>query len=307
MASPPVVLDIDGAVGALPGARVLRMADWQERIRFGCGMRVYREFARVLAGELPAAHGTVFLGSGDFHHLSYALIARLDPDRLIKVVVLDNHPDNMRFPFGIHCGSWVRRVAALPWVSHVDVLGITSGDVAAAHAWENYFTPLLRGKLTNWCVGVDVQWAKRLGLAARFLSFESVAELIDRFAEARRRDHIPTYLTIDKDVLSKGVVDTNWDQGVLVEADMLDIIGLLGGSLIGSDVTGDVSTYRYRAKWKRWMSAMDHQPDVNGDELNKWQRTHHMLNLRLLGAIAACHSRQEKASSFDNTTYSRQP
>jgi hypothetical protein len=291
MASPPVVLDMDGSVGALPDALVLPMGHWQERIRFGCGMRVYREFAHALDDALAVAHGTVFMGSGDFHHLSYALIARLRPDRMIKVVVLDNHPDNMRFPFGIHCGSWVRRVAALPWVGHVDVLGITSGDVAIAHAWENYFTPLLRGKLTNWCVGVDVQWAKRLGLAARFLWFESVPDLIDCFAESRRRDPVPTYVTIDKDVLSKAVAYTNWDQGVMNEAEMFDIIGLFGGSLVGSDVTGDVSTYRYRAKWKRWMSAMDHQPDVNGNELKEWQRTHHMLNRRLLSALAACESR----------------
>ena len=284
----PIVLDVDGSVGALPGATVLPLRSWQERIRFGCGMRTWRAFAREVGAKLPAAHGTVFLGSGDFHHLSHALIARRDPRRMFKVVVLDNHPDNMRFPFGIHCGSWVRRVAALPWVSHVHVLGITSGDVGAAHAWENYFSPLLRGKLTNWCVGVDVRWATRFGLGQRFLGFDSVASMIDRFAEAERKDSQPTYLTIDKDVLSVDAARTNWDQGRMTEAEMLQTIALFRQRLVGSDITGDVSTYRYATAWKRWLSAIDDQPDVSGVQLAEWQRQQHALNLRLLDAISDC-------------------
>lgn len=284
----PVILDFDGSVGPLPDATVLPLGDWQERIRFGCGMRAYREFAQVLDRALPCPHGTVFLGSGDYHHVSHVLIARRDAKRPFKVVVLDNHPDNMRFPFGIHCGSWVRRVAALPWVCHVHVLGITSKDVGAAHAWENYFTPLLRGKLTNWCIGVDVRWAARLGLAQRFLAFDTAAELLDRFAETHRSDPAPTYLTIDKDVLGEGEAHTNWDQGCMSEAEMLEAIALFRQRLIGSDVTGDVSNYRYRTGWKRWMSAMDGQPDVRGAKLADWQRQQHALNLRLLDALRAC-------------------
>ena len=45
----PVVLDIDGSVGPLPDAVVLTLSAWQERIRFGCGMRTYREFAQALS------------------------------------------------------------------------------------------------------------------------------------------------------------------------------------------------------------------------------------------------------------------
>jgi hypothetical protein len=194
----------------------------------------------------------------------------------------------MRFPFGIHCGSWVRRVAALPCVSHVHVLGITSRDVAAAHAWENYFTPLRKGKLTNWCVGVDTGWAARLGLSARFRSFDSAADLIDRFTESFRGDSTPTYLTIDKDVLSPTAARTNWDQGCMSEAEMLEIIRRCEGRLVGSDITGDVSSYRYRTRWKRWLCALDRQPDVIGNDLAGWQRDQHAINLRLLDAISAC-------------------
>lgn len=284
----PVVLDIDGSVGALPGATVIALDAWQERVRFGCGMRVYGAFAKTLDRAMPAEHGTVFLGSGDFHHLTHALVARRRPEKAFRVVVLDNHPDNMRFPWGIHCGSWVRRVAALPWVSHVHVLGITSADVSASHAWENYFTPLLRGKLTNWCVGVDVSWARHVGLGDRFLAFDNTAAMLDRFADAERRDPAPTYLTIDKDVLGPDAARTNWDQGGMSVPEILQAIGLFAGRLVGSDITGDVSTYRYEAGWKRWLSAMDDQPDVSGGQLAGWQRQQRALNVQLLDALSDC-------------------
>ncbi|HKB81724.1 MAG TPA: hypothetical protein VKD04_00810 [Burkholderiales bacterium] len=285
--NPTVVLDIDGSVGALPGAQVLPLGAWQERIRFGCSLRTFGDFSRELDRALPVKYGTVFVGSGDFHHISHALIARRGAQGPFKVVVFDNHPDNMRFALGIHCGSWVRHVAALPWVSHVHVLGITSRDVAAAHAWENTFTPLRSGKLTNWCVGVDTGWAARLGLGDRFLSFDSTAEMLGRFTESVRRDATRVYLTIDKDVLSPATARTNWDQGCMSEAEMMETITHLRGRLIGSDVTGDVSSYRYRTWWKRWLSALDRQPDVSGSELAGWQREQHAINLRLRDAIAA--------------------
>jgi hypothetical protein len=285
---PPVILDIDGSVGALSNSLVLPLVAWQERIRFGCGMRTFHEFSQALDRTLPSKYGTVFVGSGDFHHVSHALIARLASDGMFKVVVLDNHPDNMRFPFGIHCGSWVRHVTALPWVSHVHVLGITSRDVTAAHAWENYFTPLRNGKLTNWCIGVDTGWAARLGLGDRFLSFDSAAALLDRFTESIRHDLTPIYLTIDKDVLSSAVARTNWDQGCMSEEEMMETITHFRGRLIGSDITGDVSSYRYRTWWKRWLSALDRQPDVSASELAGWQREQQAINVRLIDAIAAC-------------------
>ena len=107
----PVVLDLDGSVGSLPDEHRVALTDWQERLRFGCSMRVLEQFGSELEGRLPpaSAHGTVLFGSGDFHHLTPLLIARQLRVRTgpIEVIVLDNHPDNMRFPMGIHCGSWV--------------------------------------------------------------------------------------------------------------------------------------------------------------------------------------------------------
>ncbi len=282
----PVVLDIDRSVGPLPGRLVLPLEHWQESIRFSCSLATMRRFRTMLDELLPARYGTVFTGSGDFHHLSWPLIARLQTRTPFQVVVLDNHPDNMRFPFGVHCGSWVRKVALLPQVSHVHVLGITSSDIGAGHAWENYFTPLLRGKLTYWSMGVDTGWSRRLGLAQAFRGFDTPVAMVDAFVESQRTQAAPTYLTIDKDAFAPEVAHTNWDQGRLLTEHALALIGSLRTGLIGSDINGEVSHYRYRSWWKRKLSAMDEQPAIDPTELAGWQAQQHALNLQLLAAIA---------------------
>jgi hypothetical protein len=50
-----------------------------------------------------------------------------------QVVVLDNHPDNMRFRLACIAARG-RRVAMLPTVAHVHVVGITSADIGPRHA-----------------------------------------------------------------------------------------------------------------------------------------------------------------------------
>ena len=282
----PVVLDIDGSVGPLPGGLVLPLAEWQEAIRFGCSLATMRRFRALLDAQLPVRHGTVFTGSGDFHHLSWPLIARLAPATPIQVVVLDNHPDNMRFPFGVHCGSCVRRVAALAFVEHVHVLGITSQDIGAGHAWENYLMPLLRGKLTYWSMGVDTGWARRLGIARAFRGFDTPDALVDGFVEQQRTQRLPSYLTIDKDAFAPEVARTNWDQGRLLLPHALALIDSLRQGLAGSDINGEVSHYRYETWWKRKLSAMDEQPEIDTARLAGWQAQQHALNLQLLDAIA---------------------
>ena len=282
----PVVLDIDHSVGPLPERLVLPLEHWQEALRFGCSLSVMRRFSSVLDELLPAQHGTVFMGSGDFHHLSWPLIARQQPAVPMQVVVLDNHPDNMRFPFGVHCGSWVRKVALLPQVSHVHVLGITSHDIGGGHAWENYLTPLLRGKLTYWSMGVNTGWSRRLGLTRAFRDFATPEALVDAFVQLQRTQNTPSYLSIDKDVFSPETAHTNWDQGRLLASHAVALIDSLRSRLIGSDINGEVSHYRYASWWKRRLSALDEQPEIDPAELAGWQAQQHALNLQLLAAIS---------------------
>ncbi|MEO8747196.1 MAG: arginase family protein [Rhodanobacter sp.] len=280
-----IVLDIDHSVGALPERLVIPLEHWQESLRFGCSLATLRRFRRALDDTLPSTYRTVMLGSGDFHHLSWPLIERVTSAAQFQVVVLDNHPDNMRYPFGVHCGSWVRRVAALPRVCHVHVVGIGSADIDRGHAWENYLAPLWRGKLSYWSAGVDVGWARRVGLGQAFHSFEDVGDLVHAFCDGQHARPLPTYLSIDKDVFADDVARTNWDQGRMRLDQATAIIHSLRGGLVGSDITGEISSWHYRSWWKLRLSAIDQQPAVDERELEHWQAQQHALNLQLLHVI----------------------
>ncbi len=283
----PLILDLDGSVGELPGALRYALAEWHEPLRFACSMRRLRAFASALDAALPERHGSVFFGSGDFHHLSLALIGRAARRAVnpLRVVVFDNHPDNMRFPFGVHCGSWVSRVAALPQVARVDVAGITSSDIGLAHAWENRLAPLYRGRLRYWSIGVDTGWAARAGLADAFRNFDSAAAMLSALLDDLGAVPAPLYLSIDKDVLDPVDARSNWDQGVLRVAELAAAIHALRPHIAASDINGEVSVARYRQRWKRVLSAFDGQPLPDPSALKTWQAQQHAVNLVLLQAL----------------------
>src|SRR5438270_7617696 len=113
------VLDLDGGVA---GPRLSKEAtlyaarDWGPHIRMACSFGRFRRFEGALSDRLGGAEdrepSVTFTGSGDFHHVSLALIRRLRTP--FNLLILDNHPDWMRgIPF-MHCGTWVYHAAQLP-------------------------------------------------------------------------------------------------------------------------------------------------------------------------------------------------
>jgi hypothetical protein len=282
----PVVLDFDRSVGPLPGERRIDLGGWQEEIRFGCTLASLAKLERAIDTFLADAVPAVFLGSGDYHHVSHLLIRRLRRlERPLQVVVLDNHPDNMRYPLGIHCGSWVWHVSRLPFVSCVHVLGITSGDVDIGHAVENHLRNLRSGRVRYWCVGRSLGWMRCAGIK-RSSSFPSVPAMLDAFAAEIRASEAGIYLSVDKDVLSPQDARTNWNQGVMRAEEMLALIGTLRGRTVAADVTGEVSVHAYRGRLKRLLSGLDRQPRIAPDELRRWQVEHHAIDLRLLAVLS---------------------
>jgi len=284
----PLILDLDDSVGALPDAVRVDVRDWHDRLRFACSLRQLQAFGEHLSTLLPASYSTIFFGSGDFHHLSLPLIARAaaTSPQPLRVLVFDNHPDNMRFPFGVHCGSWVSRVASLPTVSHIDVVGITSGDIGLAHAWENRLGPLYRGRLRYWSIGVDTGWARRIGLAHAFRNFDSADAMMAALLDELGSDDAAVYLSIDKDVLDPSEARSNWDQGCLRVAHLEAAIAAFRDRLVGSDVNGEVSLAHYPQRWKRLLSAVDQQPVLDAASLAALQSQQHAVNLALWQAFS---------------------
>ncbi len=135
-----------------------------------------------------------------------------------------------------------------------------------------------------------MSWAGRLGLAHAFHSFDDLPAMVRAFTELQENEPRPTYLSIDKDVFGEDTARTNWDQGELTLDQALAIIDSLRGGLVGSDITGEISSYRYRSWWKRRLSAIDSQPTVNEQDLTRWWEQQHALNGQLLAAIDRQHS-----------------
>ena len=282
-----LVLDFDGSVLSLPETNVVSLRQREETIRFACSRRALRDLSAALSQDLDVRPPVVFLGSGDFHHVTLPLIERLGSrNQQIQVVVFDNHPDNMLYPFGVHCGSWVWHVSRLPFVSRVHVAGITSPDVEGGHVWENHLPALRSGKVVYWCVQRNLRGLERAGVRQSH-TFPSIAEMLDGMTRQLDATREPIYLSIDKDVLSRDEVQTNWDQGVMGFEELQSAVRLLRGRLIGSDVVGDVSVYRYQSWFKRLLSGLDGQPDIAADSLAAWQSRHRQVNQQLLSLLSS--------------------
>ena len=118
--------------------------------------------------------------------------------------------------------------------------------------------------------------------------FRSAQALVDRFVldyqGSRSRE---VYVSIDKDVFSSDVVRTNWDQGCFELGHVRQILDVLQGHVIGSDITGEVSEYRYRTAWKRWLSSLDRQPAISPEMLTIWQAQQIAVNHELLAWLTA--------------------
>ncbi|OCF97060.1 arginase family protein [Gilliamella sp. wkB308] len=286
----PIILNFDQSVGEINNAKIIDVTQWQDTIRFGCSEKKFCQFKAELQQSLPEHYGTVLMGSGDYHHISLLLIERLakqySAENPIQVIVFDNHPDNMRYLFGIHCGSWVSYVASLPFVSHVHVLGITSHDIGLSHFWENRWKPLFQKKLTYWSLDVNVSWANKIGLGQAFRHFSTPDDLIANFLSEQYHSAEPVYLSIDKDVLSEKVIHTNWDQGQLQTYHLLDTITSLKQRIVASDITGELSIWQPSNWFKRLLSSLDKQPAIDADNLLNWQQAQHQLNLTLLKALS---------------------
>jgi hypothetical protein len=271
------VLDLDGSVIAqerLQGrlqATVLPLQEWGPCIRMACRWGVYQGFERRLEELADSPSDTrphlTFFGSGDFHHVSLALLRRLRQP--CNLLVLDKHPDWMRgIPF-LHCGTWLYHAARLPHVRRIFHVG-GELDFDNGFRWLAPWSFLNGGKITvvpavrnfrgsRWS-RIDHQPLRenRDEPAGR----ERIEELLNPFRlELRAR---PLYVTLDKDVMNAGEAAVNWDSGFLGKGEVLDVLGAFleaaGGELAGMDMLGDWSPVRVRGLLRRALHWTEHPP-----------------------------------------------
>lgn len=274
------LVDLDGneAIAAAAaelgdGAQRLDCRDLGPRLRLWATRSAVAEFAeRLEAAGPPPGGGPVvtLLGSGDYHHLTAVLLARVhEPFTLIH---FDNHPDWVRLAPRHHCGSWVNRALEIESVVRVVTIGPCSGDLARPELkggnlaalgsgrlelfpWRRQATTVLRRMPPSPCFRQD----------GRRLAWRNVGDdWIGFLGELRQR--LPTeaiWLTIDKDVLQPADAGTNWDQGEMPLDALLEGIRRLarGKRVLGADVCGDYMPPDFgRNILKRIESWQDHAP-----------------------------------------------
>lgn len=166
------------------------------------------EIRRRIA-DFPA-RGIHFLDNGNFHYLTRFWCEKISED--FALVVYDHHVDLRKpvFPGLMSCGSWIRDV--LFRNSHCRAVLIIGPECAQADIIERELQSL-----------VAEDQPLRSSAPARLCCFTE-DDILDGRA-ARELPHLldalrlPVYISIDKDVLSRKVLRTNWDQGIMTEAE----------------------------------------------------------------------------------------
>ncbi|HEY7424835.1 MAG TPA: hypothetical protein VH682_11445 [Gemmataceae bacterium] len=295
-------------------AEVVPLRDWGPSLRIACAHGSFRRFEEHLARLLGSASDSQpflnFIGSGDFHHVSLALLRRLRGP--YNLLVIDNHPDWMRgIPF-LHCGTWLYHAVQLPAVERIFHAG---GDVD----FDNAYRRLAPWSLLR-CGKIVVAPARRRFRGRRWAKIEH-RPLRRRADEAMGREFIedwltpfraelavrPLYISLDKDVLTASEVAVNWDSGHLTTPEVLEVLEAFvtaaEGELAGMDVVGDWSPIRLRGFFRRLLHWTEHPAlTIHAEEAT---RRNEALNLRLLDKLfrwsAGASGRRQPAVRFPLT------
>jgi hypothetical protein len=268
------ILDLDGSL--LPQANVFAAApadwvpagEWGPRIRLACGFGSFDRFRDWLAHALPVdGPSMTFYGSGDFHHVTLALLGRIrEPFNLL---VLDKHPDWMRgIPF-LHCGTWLRHALRLPNLRRVFHCGGET-DFDNAYRWLAPWPDIAAGRVVVFPACRRFPIGRWSGITVHPLLADgnAPAEVLQTalmpFLEELRR--YPLYVSVDKDVLTAEDAAVNWDSGLLRLDQALSILNTFlaaaEGRLAGADVLGDWSPMRLGHWLNRLCAQIDHPSPV---------------------------------------------
>lgn len=165
------------------------------------------------------ADGIHFIDSGNYHYMSRIWLEKLNTP--FRLVVFDNHTDMQPPAFGglLSCGGWVAAsLEELPLLKEVLLVG---PDQEAFDQTE----PVLREKV-------------------RFLSREKLGEMtleekVSFFEELTAE--LPTYLSVDKDVLCPEEASTTWSQGEMTLEELCQFVKILleKQDILGMDVCGE--------------------------------------------------------------------
>jgi arginase family enzyme len=275
---------------------VFRLQEWGGELRLACSHGKFSAFEKrltQLAGSSQDDRPFLsFIGSGDFHHVSLALLRRLTSP--FNLLVIDNHPDWMRgVPF-LHCGTWLYHAAQLPAVQRIFHLG-GEVDFDNLYRWLAPWPMIRSGKIIvapprHRFRGRDWEQIDHRPLRRHPDELASL-DIIEEWV-ARHREELaawPLYISLDKDVLTASEAVVNWDSGHMTETEVHAILSAFsnaaGRDLVGVDIVGDWSAVRLRGLTRRLLHWTEHPAlAINANDA---ARRNEALNLRLVDRVVA--------------------
>jgi hypothetical protein len=251
------VIELDDGLLAQPALvrarpEVHSVEDWAPEVRLACTFGRFQRFEAELARRMGSAVDErpflTFYGSGDFHHVTLALLRRLTGP--CNLLVIDNHPDWMGGIPLLHCGTWLHHALRLRPIQRVFHVG---GDVDFdnAYRWLAPWSALRSGRLTVLPAVRRYQRGAWAGVPHEPLRSAPdkplrpfrLAELLAPYR--CELASLPLYISLDKDVLRAEEAAVNWDSGHLQLAEVVTLldgfIHACGRRLAGLDVVGDWS------------------------------------------------------------------
>jgi hypothetical protein len=289
------VLDLDGGIvqqrELLDRYRpeVMAARGWGERLRMACGFWAFRRFEMALP-KCSDPRITLY-GSGDFHHISLALVRRIRGP--FNLLVLDKHPDWMRGVPIMHCGTWLWHALSLHQLKYVFHLG-GELDFDNHYRWLAPWRELANGRVRTfpairrfsrgrWTNIVNQPLRREPHILVTTVRLEQLLGLSRPELAAR-----PLYISLDKDVMVDGDAVVNWDSGLLRLSEVQVIVdwfvSACEGRLAGMDIVGDWSPVRVQGPLRRALHWTEH-PRLTVDPVKASQRNER-TNLALLRTVS---------------------
>lgn len=161
--------------------------------------------------------GLHFLDSGNYHYASKFWLEKLETP--CSLLVFDHHTDMQESAFFglLSCGSWIRELLKQ------------------------------KGKVREICIvgppkEAFSQCEERELQQITFISEEELKdENLEKLKAFLKKDNIPLYLSIDKDILCAEDAKTNWDQGEVLLRELQELLSLIFEyrKILGADICGE--------------------------------------------------------------------
>ena len=249
-----------------------------------CDEAAAAEIRRRIAGY--PAQGLHFLDNGNYHYITRFWCEKITEDFVL--VVYDHHVDLRKpaFPGIMSCGSWIRDIMlrnthcrgvlligpsrAQAGIINAELMTLSSEVIlpeeaampaACASCSQQATCDYARevAQNTDHHTRVKEYVKNQPDLQDPLLNVSlycfTEEDILSGRADSHippllERERLPIYISVDKDVLSTKVLHTNWDQGVMTEAELLRELRFFMMSpeihVLGMDVCGEPDYNAYR-------------------------------------------------------------